>query len=565
MASKHLTRKSGNRSETRFIFDPLKFVRKLAAARPTKLSGMVRRMQPAELISIEINPADYSSVDEFRHDYLLKEVLRKYDSFDLPIDRKQVAIDNLVFHEHRIGKLNQDWHTKGTEYIESLGVPLSFVLERAARKMAYLLGEFSPDRVLDGCGFSHGASFTCSRDKSQPSHKYEMDTIDVTKEALPFFDLAVSQIPLWNPSYRLVPGNKIEVVPKSSKTDRTIGIEPTANMWLQRGVGSHIRKRLKRLFGICLDTGHERNARASYEGSLLGTVATIDLAAASDSISIALARTLLPWEWFLYLMAIRSDRGRLPDGSWIQYEKLSSMGNGYTFELESAIFLCITQSCAEFLEGEGAGAEHLVFGDDIVVPSTQAQCVCDVLSKVGFATNDDKTFVDGPFRESCGSHYFQGISVKPFYIRTVPKFVDRINLINKLKCWMVSSGHYDYRYQPALEYLLSSIPPKWRRPRLPLGPIAVGDCAVVGLPSEITYEYCKRYPWVYRPEVIRQVRQQVKAEGIGGLLHWFQQTSNRTGCITGAVEVFTPLGRVRTVSSKQFVPLLPTNMVVRGG
>lgn len=85
------------------------------------------------------------------------------------------------------------------------------------------------------------------------------------------------------------------------------------------------------------------------------------------------------------------------------------MGNGYTFTLETAIFAAVARLYS---------TTSSVYGDDIIVESPAASDVIATLRHLGFYTNPEKTFVDGPFRESCGCDYWNGISVRPFYIRS---------------------------------------------------------------------------------------------------------------------------------------------------
>lgn len=148
--------------------------------------------------------------------------------------------------------------------------------------------------------------------------------------------------------------------------------------------------------------------------SRLGHLATIDLSAASDSISLALCELLFEDDWLQVLLDLRSPTGTMPDGSKIVYEKISSMGNGYTFEIETLIFAALAQAVC------GGMRSVSVYGDDIIIPSEHYQQLVDLLAFAGFATNVEKTFHTGFFRESCGGHFFNGVDVKPFYIESLP-------------------------------------------------------------------------------------------------------------------------------------------------
>lgn len=185
-----------------------------------------------------------------------------------------------------------------------------------------------------------------------------------------------------------------------------------------------------RRVGINLDD-QTPNQRAALKGSSDGSLATIDLSSASDTVAKELVRLLLPEGWFNVLDLTRSKVGFLQD-KWIRYEKFSSMGNGYTFELESLIFwgLCIGV-CTEL---DISTEEVLVYGDDIVVPVAAYGLLEEVLTFCGFTLNRAKSFASGPFRESCGKDYFNGTDVRPFFQKDIPNEIqDLFALANGLR------------------------------------------------------------------------------------------------------------------------------------
>lgn len=204
--------------------------------------------------------------------------------------------------------------------------------------------------------------------------------------------------------------NKISFVPKTARTERTIAVEPLVNGYLQKGVDVYLRTRLKRI-GINLED-QTRNQEMARKGSLEDSpesFATIDLSSASDSISVGLVKNLVPDDWYRLLDGIRSKEYEC-DGVIKTYHKFCSMGNGFCFPLESLIF---TAACHAI--GAGVpGTDYSVYGDDIIVRQKYALELIWLLKKIGFSTNKSKTFVEGPFRESCGADWFDGTNVRPF-------------------------------------------------------------------------------------------------------------------------------------------------------
>jgi hypothetical protein len=192
------------------------------------------------------------------------------------------------------------------------------------------------------------------------------------------------------------------------------------NIYAQLGLGSVMRRKLKRV-GIDLDD-QTPNQRAAKVGSITDSLATIDLSSASDTVAKELVRLLLPQGWFDVLDLTRSKIG-FYEGKWLRYEKFSSMGNGYTFELETLIFWgLMTAVCTEL----DIDTSVLVYGDDIVVPVAAYSLAEEVLTWCGFTLNKQKSFWQGPFRESCGKDYFNGVEVRPFFQKEVPNEVETL-------------------------------------------------------------------------------------------------------------------------------------------
>jgi hypothetical protein len=251
-----------------------------------------------------------------------------------------------------------------------------------------------------------------------------------------------------------VHANKIICVPKTAKVHRTIAIEPLLNGFVQKGIDKYLRKKLLR-YGIDLSSQDE-NQRFARMGSfleMLDPYATLDLASASDTIAVQLCKLLLPPEWFDFLNAVRCREYTLPDGSAHRSEKFVSMGNGFCFPLESLIFAAFVHSA--YAETGTRWFDFRVFGDDIIVRQSSALLLTEFLRYAGFSLNNDKTFIHGCFKESCGADYYNGENVRPYYIDEVPVYWDDyykwLNGIRRVtgeeSCW---------------SYLLTQIPSKWQ-------------------------------------------------------------------------------------------------------
>lgn len=219
-------------------------------------------------------------------------------------------------------------------------------------------------------------------------------------------------------------------VPKKTEIDRVACKEPEGNMILQRSAGLFIRQRLKRV-GIDL-RDQTRNQLLAKTGMFDG-LATIDLSSASDSISYEVVKRLLPPDWFSFLDDIRVGTTTLPNGHFHHMEMFSTMGNGFTFELETLLFYALARATAWFSGKKGVIS---VYGDDIIIPSSLAPRFKRVMDWFGFKLNAKKSFWNSPFRESCGGHYYNGTDVSPLYLRErVKGKTDLIRLLNGLAEW----------------------------------------------------------------------------------------------------------------------------------
>jgi len=191
-------------------------------------------------------------------------------------------------------------------------------------------------------------------------------------------------------------------------------------MLVQRAVGLGVRKCLYDTFGIDLDhLADEHRSRISDTN-----VATIDLTDCSDAISISLIKYLLPKRVLNKVLASRSDMTLGPDDNYYIVNKVSSMGNGFTFDLMTLVLTALTKSF---------DASATVFGDDIICQNRVAKTVVDNLTLAGFRVNLDKTYIESDYRESCGAHYIDEIGyLTAFDLRWLESPHDLIVAMNKV-------------------------------------------------------------------------------------------------------------------------------------
>lgn len=424
-------------------------------------------------------------------EYLLSQILSKFDD-GTPNPIKE---ENTWKRFHEAEDLCRE--TNHRLALSGIRGPYQGVLETTRYICKKILGSFNWDLAAEGMGWGPGASTRLPRRMSDAAYKYSGKPETTAGNAalavaciraIPAWERAVAigqqgPLHLWD-YISVVEGNRIVTVPKNYKADRTIAIEPEMNMYVQKGIGALMRKRLR--FAGCNLDDQTRNQRLAKVGSFSGRLATIDLSMASDTVSRQIVSQLLPADWVQALEQARSQFGVLPSGEKIFYQKFSSMGNGFTFELESLIFYSLALAWCHH-HGEEMSRVS-VFGDDIILPSSVAGSFCGLLEFCGFKTNEQKSYWSGPFRESCGKHYYHGHEITPFFVRRpVKRLTDLFLLHNNIRRYLNRTEILDEGVRSALGKLAYWVrqyaPAKWRKPRIFDG---YGDGAFIGDFDEVT-------------------------------------------------------------------------------
>ncbi len=382
-----------------------------------------------ELLKLPPTAIADNDTESFQLDYFITEYLSKYKGLKVSIDTRQVALDRWRSAEQQCAETNRRFRSLQQRPFSGR---VETALFRAQRKIVAVLGRFDASKLLADCKMGPGATADLKGRYATPDNKISKP-ISVTAAALPYLRAVVQSDPHWSscflgvipdgpfsflPSskwFSLIRGSRFLTVPKSAKTDRCIAAEPTGNMFLQQSVGSYLKRRLRRV-GIRLDDQsiNQEGARSAFTQNL----STLDLSAASDTISRELIYHLLPLEWATFLDSIRSPETQV-DGSWVRTEKFASMGNSFCFELETLIFWALASSVVESHPNRSSVNGVLVYGDDIIVPDSSADQVVEILQVCGFSVNEDKSHIRGNFFESCGKHYHRGKDVTPVYQKEV--------------------------------------------------------------------------------------------------------------------------------------------------
>lgn len=512
----------------------------IATPRALTVAILTRYGEWDQLASLAVDPMQYIDPHRYKIDAAVTSFLRKCKDLPTSVDRKQAAVANFWLGERSCARTNLRLQPflNGSYPIEDEGI-YSFV-EQVRKIVAEILGPCPdliegrhgpgstfgdrgtlctvPDKMSSRPTLTHGAipylfqwsgtqwaTACCASSVPTDEDEYEINGpfVDNGERYRPPVGLPTVQR---EPEF--VPGNRFTTVAKDATKDRGIAIEPSINLFYQLGYGDVLKRRLRRA-GLDLLHAQEIHRRVAREASVREHFATLDLSNASDTVSNSLVKLLLPRRWYECLTALRSPKTLL-DGKWVVLEKYSSMGNGFTFELETLIFASLAKAC---LDRDGLpselGYDLFVFGDDIIVPTASAENVKAVLRYFGMTLNEAKSFTSGPFRESCGGDYFRGVNVRPFFLKELPyepqHYIAMANGIRRMgQKDLYPDDTYDF-VRRAWFRVLDALPSTIRALR---GPSGLGDIVIHDHPERWSTRWRNsiRYLRCYRPAKYRKVQ-----------------------------------------------------------
>lgn len=402
-------------------------------------------------------------VARFKATYQIASLFKRFrfqqDTYsDAELER--MSIDDFLETQRRVAAIN----------LNDLSIFSEEVLEGAASYIRKVLGSYSDEEHRSLCRFGRRASVGISARNACEAERWELP-LSGSLEQISWFDSEMSQIDCvqeyWmnqlesdpnRSNYQETSSLKLTLVPKTFKSLRSIMPNTTIGSYMSFGLGEMIRRRLKRV-GCNISTQQMRHRYLAREASVHGLHVTLDLSAASDSISVPLVRRLFPDDWYNVLCQSRIGHVRLPDGSEYESNTFCTMGIGYTFPLQTLVFLSILTAIQATLFHRLDRRTISVYGDDMIYAVRMHSQVLTVFEELGFIVNVDKTFHEGHFRESCGGDYFRGVDVRPFQPRNDAACVSSVayeailyKYINGLLMrWS------EYEISSTLRYLLSEV------------------------------------------------------------------------------------------------------------
>jgi len=429
--------------------------RTLSSAKSEELLRKVEVQDWVAVANMSCDPRCYSSAYSYLIDVIPAKMLKKVADFPVEIDRLTPTIKKWKEAEAFCYKTNQRLY-------RFLGNPVHY--EDSDKRVQAFIGLVrkiiedwvgrAPPHTYEG-SFGPGSTLTDRGHRATVAHKMQKVPSCTPQYEQAGFRQFVGT--MWHHNMvdaGLTPsvqqGEEYFTVEKDATILRGAGLQPSINGYFQRGLGIELLRRWKNSTGWRLGpsatflkdlragwnlkTAQGVHRKVAERASVDRSFCTIDLSSASDTVASNLVRLLLPAKWFLEMESLRTHRITFTgknaevfralsgmegtDDCTVLLEKFSSMGNGFTFELESIIFAALACAITRLHGYMGEpGFDVFVFGDDIIMRDELYSEMEACLLFFGFNVNAGKSF-HGPhgFRESCGADFFDGVDVRPMHI-----------------------------------------------------------------------------------------------------------------------------------------------------
>lgn len=365
----------------------------------------------------------------------LSQLLRLFKKTEL--DDSQVA----KLDEHAV----QSFFGTESKVLTSIDARLSYRLQSIAR---YVLMHLNRDVSTLTC--KHGPGAVAEKVRGNQKWSLLTDCVlgDTIMDRFGFSDFGLlerihlreydstdfgRQLDLFEPQQVASSGMaRLVTVAKDSRARRTITVEPLMNQFVQQGLNQRLREDIEKcpILSQCLDlTDQSENNKLAQVGSMHDTYATIDLKSASDLLSRKLVEVVFS-HWPDFCQAMMECRSPFVqhNGCVRRISKYAGMGNATTFPVQSIVFALVSINAILDSDGQRLSYRNVkraarrirIFGDDIIIESQYARQVCSGLESAGLIVNRSKSFLNGNFKESCGTDFYRGVLVTPGYLRYLP-------------------------------------------------------------------------------------------------------------------------------------------------
>jgi len=308
-------------------------------------------------------------------------------------------------------------------------------LDTVSRLLTITLGPYQPNEWR----FRHGPGAISER--TGPTNKFCWSNwSDRLENVYPIADYGFHNLSSWAARCDQMnisssePMSRLIAVPKTVVKPRLIAAEPSEHQWCQQNLWHYFSNRTAHswISNFIRFRDQSWNQELCVRGSEDGSLATVDLSAASDRVTCHIVGNFFRVNPRL-LLSLQSTRTRFMKQALnrnvpgeFPLRKFSTMGSACTFPVQSLLFLGIALACVATQRGwkrvtrkrlKTLKGQVAVFGDDIVIPEDSRGLLFEALEILHFKVNCDKSFWTGRFRESCGVDAFRGVNVTPAFWR----------------------------------------------------------------------------------------------------------------------------------------------------
>lgn len=370
---------------------------------PAFLQGWTKRIFSADLSVLpDINPHDLGEV---------MQICMLLYKLELPYSHEQEAtvVNSFIKTEHEMANPQEDLPLHGN------------VLDLASSLLDRALNGFNPKDIKPGHG--PGAVATGERGNDKYSFRRKYQRLHQEFPYYRYFSPSLSAISFESAWYKhlepsVLPIAKVCLVPKDSRGPRLISMEPLEIQWIQQGILRRIVPHIEKssfIRGKINFTSQEKNRQLALEASANKAYCTLDLKEASDRVSLSLFRRIFPKDLVKTFESCRSIATELPDGRILPLSKFAPMGSALCFPVMALTIWALTE--ATIILKHRKRKHFLVYGDDIIVPTEDVDCVIETLHSAGLLVNNEKSYINSLYRESCGLDAYNGVLVTPVRLR----------------------------------------------------------------------------------------------------------------------------------------------------
>lgn len=272
--------------------------------------SLARAGEWAKLQELRVRPSDYSDGLSYWKDALVVDLLRKCD-LPTDVDKEAVAVRTFWACEAQNYRTNerltrfldgsQQWDVPSDEHVAAF---ISLLRKEVGQVVGTLPLTLTP-RFSQGATYADTGKLTTAPDKmsSRPTITSGARVLLPIWERTMWCRGLVQDRPLRSDP-RTVRGNIFFSVPKDGKTNRGCAKEPSINVGYQLDVGEQLKVRLKETVGIDLRDGQEEHRALAKRASLDGSLSTIDMSNASDTLCVALVQLCFRTDWYELLLSL---------------------------------------------------------------------------------------------------------------------------------------------------------------------------------------------------------------------------------------------------------------------